>query len=635
MWRLFADLSLEKRVPLFAGAALVIILGTFGLLDLQAVNDSRNHALQERLVTARAIAGHIDLALGQTLRTLEMTAELLAPRLEEDDLEQAKTILSHAFEQLGIFKHYIFLLDVDGNLLWLISRSDVQEACVGDDIVDRPFIGKVLRSSGPIISEVQCYMSDGTSVVCLAAPIKNASGETIGFVGGAIDVADPTIGGFVNTLQLGETGYAQILDANGVVLASISNGSSEQKNEHSARFAQLIKEKRAVVSECHNCHESGSSSEKREDILAFASVSITDWGVAIRQAEGEVFAEAHDLERKLATLTFLAVLAVVFFAWILMRGITIPLGSMTLAAERIAAGNLSQGVSLPRNDEIGRLARAFETMRLRLGDSLEKVTNWNKQLEERVQQRTVDLEESRREIMRLYEELQRKEQVRRELLRVIISVQEEERRRIARELHDETSQALTALSMGLETAGHSPGASAAEIIQRVDELRPLVVETLDEVHRLIFDLRPSSLDDLGLVAALQSYAESRLESIGIKVHFDVNVEDVEQRLPSQTESALFRIIQEALTNVVKHAEADNVTVALRFSEAGVWAKIEDDGRGFAVDQNLGTNGKRSGFGLLGMSERVALLQGSVSIDSHAGRGTRVEVHIPLDAQERS
>ncbi|MBI2955418.1 MAG: HAMP domain-containing protein [Chloroflexi bacterium] len=624
--RLLTNFSLEKRIPLFAGGTLLIFLTAFTLLGLQAVNESRHQALQERIETAQMMAHHVDLTLGQALRTLEITAALLAPGLEDDDDEPEKAILANAYRQMGIFKHNFFVLDHQQNLLWSVAR--VEPARVGDDASRHSFIDQVFESGVSSVCDVQCYLPDGTSVVCLAAPIKDSNGQIIGLIAGSIDVADPGIGGFVDTLKLGKTGYAQIVDANGTVLATPIGQDSPRASSHSERFTQLIGEKRTSVATCHSCHESRGVSERRQDILAFAPTSIANWGVAIHQSEEEAFAQARELERKLVYLTLLSVIGAVFFVWVFTRSITRPLGQMTLAAEHIASGDLSRGISLPTRDEVGRLSRAFETMRIRLKTSLDEIRDWNRELEERVHQRTIALEESKREATRLYEELQRKEEVRRELLRKLITVQEEERRRIARELHDETSQALTALTVGLGTAANSTFANAEDIKRHIEALRPLVIETLDGVHRLIFDLRPSSLDDLGLVAALQTYAQSRLEDIGIKVRFQVD--GLEERLPPQLETALFRIVQEAMTNIAKHAEADQVTVSLKLRDGEVSASVEDDGRGFDVDRVFQAQGKERGFGLLGMSERVALLRGEMVLTSRPGRGTRIDVRLPLD-----
>lgn len=233
---------------------------------------------------------------------------------------------------------------------------------------------------------------------------------------------------------------------------------------------------------------------------------------------------------------------------------------------------------------------------------------------------------------RLYQELQSKEQMRAELLRKIISAQEDERRRVARELHDVTSQALATLAVRLEALAAVPGSSVKEIERRIEETRALLATTSDEVRRLIYALRPTVLDDLGLPAALRSCAANSLGAAGIEVHVEVVGE--EKRLPPQVEIAIFRIAQEAMTNTVRHARADSTYISIEFKEKSVALQIEDDGIGFDLSQeSSSTDVSKRGAGLLGMKERAELLGGTLRIITRPGCGTRVEVEIQVDWEE--
>jgi signal transduction histidine kinase len=249
-----------------------------------------------------------------------------------------------------------------------------------------------------------------------------------------------------------------------------------------------------------------------------------------------------------------------------------------------------------------------------------------------VHERTRELEASRdhlrvaaEENAALYEEVKRKDAARGELLKRVISAQEEERRRIARELHDETSQNLSVLAMGLETAGVAPPGGAVTR-DKLGGLKDLAVKTLDGVHRLVYDLRPSVLDDLGLPAGLRWYAENRLEPLGVRVSLMVTGE--ERRLPVEVETALFRIGQEAISNIARHANAANVFLGLGFQEQQVTLEVEDDGEGFdvaAVEPRSGNHG----WGVLGMRERATLFGGSLDLVSTPGAGTRIQVSVPI------
>jgi PAS domain S-box-containing protein len=223
-------------------------------------------------------------------------------------------------------------------------------------------------------------------------------------------------------------------------------------------------------------------------------------------------------------------------------------------------------------------------------------------------------------------ERRRAAQMRDRLLEQVISAQEEEQRRIARELHDETGQALTSLLVGLRALQDAPALDDARA--RAAELRRLAARTLEEVRRLSWGLRPVALDELGLVAALEQYAAryAGARSIAVEVHAR-GLDGA--RLPDPVETALYRIVQEALTNVAKHAGARTVSVVLQRQPEGVQAIVTDDGGGFDVRRALAVAGAGTHLGLHGMRERAALLDGEVTIESTPGEGTTVYARIPL------
>jgi signal transduction histidine kinase len=210
------------------------------------------------------------------------------------------------------------------------------------------------------------------------------------------------------------------------------------------------------------------------------------------------------------------------------------------------------------------------------------------------------------------------ERVASDALRRVVSAQELERQRLARELHDETGQALTSILLGLKSVEDAK--SASEASAAAGELRELVVTTLQDVRRLAVELRPKALDDFGLVSALERLVETFHEQTGIEVDLEPRLG--EERLPSDVETTLYRITQEALTNVVKHAQAKHVSIVLTRRDSSVSAVIEDDGRGFTA----GSDG--DGLGLLGMRERIALVGGRLEVESSPGSGTTLSVEVP-------
>ena len=210
----------------------------------------------------------------------------------------------------------------------------------------------------------------------------------------------------------------------------------------------------------------------------------------------------------------------------------------------------------------------------------------------------------------------------------VISAQEEERRRISQDLHDELGQTLTAVAIDLAAVkGALPEEIAPVISDRLAEAISLTERMDEQVSEMALDLRPSVLDDLGLVPALHWHLSRYETRVGIKV--DLAIIGLEERLSSEMETALYRIVQEALTNVAKHARATRVSVRLERQGSSVVALIEDDGRGFDVEEAAGDKARARGAGLLGIQERVASLGGTASIKSRPEQGTRLRVEMPV------
>jgi signal transduction histidine kinase len=224
-------------------------------------------------------------------------------------------------------------------------------------------------------------------------------------------------------------------------------------------------------------------------------------------------------------------------------------------------------------------------------------------------------------------ESQKREALRGELFRRVVAAQESERQRMARDLHDETGQALTAIGLGLRGLESRMAQDPEKSALTLHELQTLTADSLRELQRLMTDLRPSHLDDLGLSAALRWYASKLQERSPLKVRVDIV--GSEQPIAEPAKIAAFRIVQEALNNVIRHAEARNARVALEFAPRGVQISVRDDGCGFDLERLRQTQSSgRPSLGLAGMQERAALLGGLVSVQSQPGQGTLIEAFVP-------
>ena len=211
------------------------------------------------------------------------------------------------------------------------------------------------------------------------------------------------------------------------------------------------------------------------------------------------------------------------------------------------------------------------------------------------------------------------ERVARDTLRRVVEAQELERRRLARELHDETGQALTSILLGVKAIRAS--SSPAEAERAETEVRAQIVQALQDVRSLAVELRPAALDDFGLVAALERLAETFQERSGLETMVQANIDG---RLPAEIETVLYRVVQEALTNVIKHAGAEHVSIVLRSRAGSVAVTIDDDGSGFAADEV-----REGALGLLGMRERLALVGGTLEVESSPESGTTIAAEVPV------
>jgi len=244
-------------------------------------------------------------------------------------------------------------------------------------------------------------------------------------------------------------------------------------------------------------------------------------------------------------------------------------------------------------------------------------------LERRVEERTSELSQVNENLQTEISKHKESEAARIELLRRLVTAQEEERRRISRELHDQTGQHLAALLLGLKTLNNSNDSESTALHKSLFQLQQLTERLVEDAHHLAWELRPAALDDLGLETAISNYVEkwSERNSIPLDFHSGLN----KLRLPPPVETAVFRIVQEALTNVLKHAEATRVSVMLEYRYDELLVIVEDNGRGFQPEV------ERNGLGLIGINERVALVGGKLNIESAPGLGSTLAIRIPATA----
>jgi signal transduction histidine kinase len=294
----------------------------------------------------------------------------------------------------------------------------------------------------------------------------------------------------------------------------------------------------------------------------------------------------------------------------------------------VSAGALGIGLSLSVTRPVGELRRAVETVAAG-GDLAERPRPF-------FRDELFQVSDAFRELVRkaaLLRELETRSRRLEALSARVVRAQEEERARIARELHDSLGQTLTAIKLELGAAAATPGGQHSDVAPRLTTARRLADETLGEMRRLALDLRPPALDNLGLVPALRSHARQYAEWSPTCVA--IETQNMDERLPAEVETSLYRVAQEALANVAKHAGASHVWIHLTREESTVTLLVRDDGQGMDLNALSNEAAIASGLGLLSMRQRAQELGGHLEIESAPGKGTVIRVQVPISQEKRS
>ncbi|MCX7839488.1 MAG: GAF domain-containing protein [Anaerolineae bacterium] len=751
------NLRLTTKMTLMVVVGLTALVVFFGWLGVSATQQNTARALQERVILAQLVAAHTDYALGNVETLLQAAARY--PHLL-DRLEETTDVLRNTRMQSGSMFRQVLLLDDTNRVLAADPSWDAREG----------FVIGLERRYESFAVDVATVGRESAVVAMLPARAASKQGHILLLAVldlSALEISVP------HAVTLGETGYLEIVDAQGRIVLSTRPTQVFTLADHGASLAAMIREGKSVVANCYSCHVAIWDTERATEVIAFAPMKRAPWGVVIRQTEAEAFAPSRQLQGQIVFIGVLSVIGAVVLVWLTTRSVIAPVQNLTRAAQRIAHGDLETPVRIARGDEIGLLARSFDEMRARLQASIAEIQALNRDLDRRVQERTRELaalnavamavaqplhlrellhqaltqvlrvtqaqagaiflldEQTRTLVLsaqsgtseqaahamrelhlddsacggviekghpvvvpdlvhyrsvagrvlgqaglrslvhvplisrdvalgtmcvatgypreykpeeldllmaigsqiavgienaRLYDELARREQLRGELLEKVITAQEDERKRIARDLHDDTSQSLSALIYSLEAL--EARCTDPTVHNALATMRQRVAQILDGIHKLIFDLRPSMLDHLGLFVALRWYAETHLQPLGMRVHLEEH--GTSRRLPPKMETALFRVVQEAINNIAKHSGARNVRLNFDCSNGAVQIDVEDDGIGFDLNEMAQMVDLRRGLGLVGMQERVGLLGGKITLLSYPGQGTRISIRVPLE-----
>lgn len=585
--------TLRGRLYFLLAQWLVVYLGASFVIGAWSLERFRHHVEEDRLLLARTVAQYLNATV---LSALESGSRMVS-ELPAVGRGAAPQLRSYRFQ--GPFRDAVHLVDSAGRAV----VSDPEYARLPE--IDW---GRFRDRMG-----VTGLLHDGSeppesSALALVVPFESRGEEY--FLVATMKPRGSPVSVYLQDLAPEPDVHVVVVDASAEVIAAPDHTQLYRTVEPVADLASRILARRSLVAETASCALCAEGSHDGRFLTVMVPLRIAPWGVVIQQDERRAFSVLRTSQAGLLVTTGLLVLMGVLLSRGLKRSVIEPVQELSRQAEQLRLGDLDTPVEVEGDREIRVLAGSLDQARERLAGTLGELRALNEHLEEAVAERT-------RELRSRYRELEVLSSQRRVLVRRLLAAGEEERRRIARELHDEISQLLTVVQLSLEHDGNGEGAGELDL----QKARELLTRTQKEVHRIIHDLRPSLLDDLGLAPAVRWYAASYLEPEGIDVSLEV---DETLELPEEVEITTFRIYQEIVTNILRHSKADHVSVELYRENGRVVLAVEDDGVGFVTDE------KAEGAGLVGIRERAALVDGRVDIDSEPGMGTHVRMVIPLE-----
>jgi signal transduction histidine kinase/HAMP domain-containing protein len=777
----FERLGLQRRITLYVTGGLIVVMAAYSAVSLQAIRQSTDLVFRERLMVAGTVAQQIDSDLSHLQGELKDIGATVGADLANNQPSRAWEVMRGLCQHWSSYDHFgspcdVILTDPNGNVLW---SDPPPSELPSRDFSNRPFFQAALQSLQPSITDELSPDAAGHGSLWMATPVL-ASGRIEGVLLGELNLSQVSQS-FAPLLEMNEPGYnLELIDNQGMVLTSLQPGRQWKPSEHYELLKDLVARQQAGTV----THQMPANSAEPTHIIAFVPLREVPWGVTLEEPQDLALTLPRALGDQLLFFGVIVLLMGLVLARVTTRAVVQPVNALIDATQHIATGDLDHPLDVAAEDEVGRLARSFDEMRVELKQSREEIARWNRELEARVHKRTRELSalvksshalaatlnldvlfeilinetrevvpsaegivfflfDDARELLvvrstfgfdaaecqnlgfcigegiagqvfeaqsavrlglaeeirtaqsnlspenyacfqraigekpvksalgaplvskgarlgalvlynlsredaftdndvtvlqafanqataaienaRLYASLQEKEAERAALLEQAIQAQEEERARVAREIHDELGQLLTRLSIDLKMCETQVAAEPKQAAQTLAATQTLVWQTIEQAHHLIVELRPTLLDELGLEAALREELSTRLEPLGVTTTLEAD--DEPERLPPSVETAVFRIVQEAISNIARHAHAQHARLSLH-TAGMLQVSIEDDGVGIRSDWHDGTDGHRP-LGLLGMQERAVLIGGTLTIEPAAPQGTRVTLRVPL------
>lgn len=373
-------MALQKKISLLVLAGLVVALGLFSFLGIQSLNESTQRILDQRLAVARILANNIDETMTHALEHLQSVVRRLDDLPTYEEFVSLVSPLPEILTDTGVTLQNLVIIDGSGRVKQVYQTSpDI----IGADWSQLPEVRRTLETGSPALSNQLTEPQTEAQMILAVAPILNGKGEVLGLLAALVDPGQSSMQTVSQMVQVGNTGYVEIVDGNGLVIARTEPGVPPrllEKSDHPGRFTDLIKEGKAVVGTCHRCHEVNQELQRHRDILAFAPLSTVTWGVAIRQSEDEALIPTRQLEARLFLLGIILLIGALLLVWFMTQGVVKPLRTLKEAAQKVAIGDFNAVVPLKRRDEIGQLSLSFYTMTQELAKSRNELVSRNKEL---------------------------------------------------------------------------------------------------------------------------------------------------------------------------------------------------------------------------------------------------------------
>lgn len=574
--RLQYQIALATFLPLVVFGLLTGVVATRALRTIpeQLVIERQTELAQ---VAAAGVAG----TLRGQVRLLEMIAAELGENVGSPARQQE--ILDNWVDALSAFGAGVCLLDAQGTA---IAASPAAAGSLHLSFADQSYFRDVRATQAPIFSPFLRDRPTGRPAIVIAVPVQR-SGSFAGVLIGKLALDQPEWARDLNLLRSPEGGKAYLVDGASVIIYHPDTtriGRSIQSDPGLWRLVIAGKPQGTL-------YYAPDSTE--ETIATYAPIPAVGWGLIVEEPWQVIVASIVPSQLVGSGLMALGMVVALVALVVSVNRVTRPLNALVAQGQRVVAGEAFQPLPVEGSPDLRMLLQAVNDMVGRLG-------------EQQAALRHYALE--------------------------VLRGQEDERLRISRELHDGTVQGLVALTQRIELCADELDETPAAARARLRELQTLAHKTLTEVRRLSNNLRPSILEDLGLVAALRVLTRELGEQLP-QVHVDCEIVGPAVRLSPELELAAFRVAQEALANVRKHAHgATQAKVVLLFEDEGLMLTVEDDGCGFDVPATA--NLIREGhLGLAGMVERAQLLGGGLEISSVPSQGTTITLRLPTASQD--